>query len=272
VTRLFDRTLDTLEERGLARAASPYRLTEVGKRARLAGLGAHSCVRLREATSNWPTGLLGDLAGIELLHEEATDVIASTLFEAEEVLEGGLWFRRTATSEADRVAVIRSLRSGKRFWPYDDALFASDTTILSAWISGAGFEELGAIPPVFRRGLFGGSNTGERAADAAELLGRLSYPAAWTWSAVTAMLGQQGEVLPHWLRRAIEYGVPGRVGVELIERVALTRAGAVAVGSVLSDSWEVAVDELLDLVPEDVGSWQLSETDAERLFEWREGL
>ncbi len=268
VVRLFDRTLRTLEDRGLARAASPYRLTDAGERARLAGLGAFSCVRLRNAVASWPDGLLPDLAGIRVLDDVAASAIASTLFEAEEVLEGGLWFRRAASTETDRVAIIRNLRSGRRSWPYDDSHFLADTSMLASWMRGGSYEELGRVPPIFRRGMFGGSDVGERAADAAELLGRLSYPAAWTWSAINAMLGEAGEAVPGWIRRSIEYGVPGHVAVELVEQVGLSRSGAVAVASLVSPDWDEAVDELIDLALEDLPA-DVSDTDRERLLDWR---
>jgi hypothetical protein len=269
VVRLFDRTLETLEDRGLARAASPYRLTDAGERARLAGLGAFSCVRLRNAISNWPGGFLTDLVGVSALDDEFASAIATTLFEAEEVLEGGLWLRRVASTEAERVAVTRSLRSGRRSWPYEDENFIADTAMLTAWIRGDAYEALGRIPPIFRRGMFGGTDAGKRAADAAELLGRLSYPAAWTWSAVSAMLGVAGESLPPWIRRSIEYGVPGHVGVELIEQVGLTRSGAVAAASLVSSDWDRAADALMDLALDDLAPGLVADSDLERLLDWQ---
>jgi hypothetical protein len=84
---------------------------------------------------------------------------------------------------------MRALTQGVRDWPYIDELFGVDLELLTGWISGRSYVELGQLAPQFPRGLFAGDNDGERASDAAEYVNRLSYPASWTWSGALAIVG-----------------------------------------------------------------------------------
>jgi hypothetical protein len=267
VTAMFDDVLKSLEERGLARASSPYRLTEWGRRARLAGLGANSCIRLRRTVGDWSNELLGQLAATWVLTEELAELISATVFETEEVLESGLWFKRTARTDAERFSMLKGLRAGRREWPYADPWFAADLRMFTAWLLGSSYQEIGQLAPVFKAGSFKGSDSGDRAADAAEHLGRLSYPAAWTWSAASAMLGPLGEQMPFWIRRSVEHGLPSRVASELYDRVGLSRSGSVAVAQVLDDDWSVALQELADFTIDDL-PLDLTQIDLDRLDTW----
>ncbi len=270
---LLQNLLDDLREAGLAEAASPYRLTEVGRRARLAGLGPRSCLRLHQLIEGSVVRpeLFASLVDSSELSQEAALALARLSFEAVEVLEASLWFRRSpAKSESDRVSVLRDLSEGKRDWPYGDELYEVDVRILASWIGGSSYEELASLAPVFARGLFSGEELGNRAADAAEHLGRLSYPAAWSWSAAVAMLGSDGESVPNWIRRGIEFGVPSESATQLVSLFGLSRTGAVLLSRATSPSWIFASSMIRELTESDFDRIGLTQTDTWTVLERRD--
>jgi len=241
------RTMSNLETYGFAQAASPYRLTTLGERARLAGLAPRSCLRLDNALSDELRETLIGLVDVTRISSDAATAIAALLLETEEVLERTLWFRRaTAGAEGvDPVFLLRELATARRDWPRSEQMFQVDLVLLAQWIGGSKFVELGTIPPTFRKpALFSATTPSARAAEAAEYFGNISYAASWTWAAALAMLGEAGEILPHWIRGAIEHGVPTEAAVELIERAEVSRDGAVIISNALADDW-VTVEVLL---------------------------
>jgi hypothetical protein len=264
--------LEELEDQGFALAASPYRLTGLGVRSRLAGLGMTSCLRLERAVARWSTDYIAHLQGVAALSGDDARNIAQLIFEAEEVLENGLWMRRSFRTDRDRWLFLRSARSGTDGWPYEQALFEVDLGLLAAWIGGASYSDLAQLAPTFERGLFSSSNDGERAADAAELLGRLSYPASWAWLGAVALLGDRVEAMPRWIRTAIEHGVPSEVAVKIVEEIGLARPAAVGLSELVSHDWETASDELREIPVEQlVLVHSLSPDDLRRLDDWRTG-
>jgi hypothetical protein len=67
---------------------------------------------------------------------------------------------------------------------------------------------------VFSKGSFSGDSQAGRASGAAELLGRLSYPASWAVNAVRALASDL--TIPGWLSAAAHFGVPSQTGAALI--------------------------------------------------------
>jgi hypothetical protein len=262
--------LEDLEDRGFAIAASPFRLTGLGQRSRLAGLGTASCARLDRALTQWSAEYLRQLTAVPVLDAEGAETLARLVFEAEEVLENGLWARRSFASDRDRWMFFRTARAGFTDWPYGDELYEIDVQLLTAWITGEPFSAIADLAPTFPRGLFSAKTPGERAADASELVGRLAYPAAWAWLGSIAMLGDRVETVPGWIRAAIESGVPSEVAVRIVEEVGVARPAAVALSKLLSVEWDMAVQELLDFGFEDLDqAGALSPDDLRRLSDWR---
>ena len=263
----FDDILEELERSGLARAASPLQLTSLGRRARLAGMGPASCLRLAALV-----GRLGEskaLAAFEGTSEISLDfasIISALAFETEEVIEWSLWFRSLRTRGEQEVQIFRDLTFGALDWPYDDPIFMTDIELLSSWIVGMSYSELAQIPPIFGgRGIFGSSDLGKRSADAALQMGRIAYPSSWAWGAATAIMGEDGEALPTWIRHGIEFGVPTETAVELIRNFGISRASSVALSSVLSPNWSSAEAELLDLGESDLRALGVTEIDRRML-------
>lgn len=244
--------LDDLESIGLAEAASPYHLTSLGRRSRLAGISPESCLRLSaEVRMLAENDFFSDLVGITEITDDLANVLASLVMETEEVIEHSLWFRKLRLPDDEaKVTVLRGLMSGMREWPNEEANYRYDLEMLSSWLLGISYADLAQIPPVYSgrgRGIFASTNSGRRASDAAEQMGRLSYPASWAWGAVVAMLGEKGDELPGWIRRAIELGVPTETSVELVRALGLSRAGATRLNTVLSSSWDLGEAELMDI-------------------------
>lgn len=241
--------LSDMESQDLIRAASPFKLTATGARARLAGLGPRSCTRLLRALSERQYAALA-LVGVQRITTVMSTELARLMFEAEELLEQSLWLRRLASDPQVRLGAQRATMLGTRPWPEEDPLFEVDVDFLAKWVLGATYEELADLVPVFKRGLFSGSNASDRASDAAEQVGRLAYPASWCWSAIRALLGDQGDSLPFWMRDAIELGVPTETATRVILDFGVSRTGAMQLGEVLPPSWEQAVEVLFFEVDE----------------------
>jgi replicative superfamily II helicase len=267
VTELFEESLEELEARGLARAASPFEVTELGRRARLAGLSPGSCLRLHSAARegrHW----LGELAVISSIDGPASLLLAGLLFEAEEVLTQGMWLRRTGKDESIQLAILRQLDAGSRPWPRDDALYRADVELLGKWIAGTSYVDLGGDAPTFPRGMFSSKTASGRAADAAELFGRVAFTAAWAYSGVRAMMGDAGDLLPSWVRQSIEFGVPSATAVLLVREGGLTRDGAVRLAPSIDSDPQVALDELRDWSLEDLESLGLRRADAAKVMDF----
>ena len=113
VVNLFEELLEDLEDAGLVRAGSPYSLTRIGERARLAGLGPRSCVRLHRSVSEryaaFPGRVVAQTLTKEIIRERLASQIAALLFETEETLEQSLWFRRLKLEEAAKTRYLRDL-------------------------------------------------------------------------------------------------------------------------------------------------------------------
>lgn len=259
-----------MEFGGLVRAASPLSLTELGERARLAGLGSGSCLRLQRLLTeeNQLLPIVDDQTRTySNLSEDAAAAIAFTVLQTEETLEQTLWFRRLPVDGRTKGDVLRRLSSGERAWPdTNDTLFAADFRMMTEWILGRSFEELGEVAPIFERGLFSSTDPAKRAADAADFLGRLAYPASWSWSAALAMADAE---LPTWVRRAIEWGVPSATAVSLIETRGLSRRGAGLIASqARSDLFGEDIDALFsEWSPQDVVGLGLTRSDMDRVLQ-----
>jgi hypothetical protein len=104
-----------------------------------------------------------------------------------EVVEKGLWLRRTYRDDKSRTAAIFGLENATIGWPDRDEIFQADVGLLAGWLRGASFTDLGAMAPVFSKGIFSKPDPADRASDAAGLLGRLAYPASWAMNAVRAL-------------------------------------------------------------------------------------
>jgi helicase len=94
----------SLVESGLAEVGSPFQLTELGQRARLAGIGPASCLRLASALQRIgleeSVATLQEAARVNLLMSR---VIGELLFETEEVMEHSLWLRRQGFQDGELV-------------------------------------------------------------------------------------------------------------------------------------------------------------------------
>ncbi len=265
ILRLFDDAVEHLEERELIRAASPYRLTTQGRRAQLTGLGGATCQRLGHILETDQAGWLQDLRDRTSIDTPVARSIARLLFQTEEVLEQGLWLRRLPGDERVRLAVFLQLVSGRRNWPDGEELFEVDISLLSAWIAGSTYSELAALAPRFARGSFSGGDDEARTADAAEWVGRVTYPAGWCWSGIRMLSDRGEEAIPAWIRSGIEFGVPSESCAQLMLATGISRTGAVALGRTLPSAWSSARPKLADLDYADIRSVGLTEGDARRI-------
>lgn len=269
ITDNLKQVIERLEGRELIIAGSPYRLTQLGNRARLAGLSAFSCQRIDRLTSlPTPAFNLGVLEGVVGIEPENAHEIVSAVFQALEMLECSLWLRRTGDSDQVRTDILRSIESGERDWPYDDELFKSDIALLALWITGADFAGIASRAPLFDRGLFQ-DKPGTRAADAADYIVNVAGQAAWVWSAITVMLEEQYPSIPLWIRRAIELGIPTEFGTEVMVRADLSRAGGLLLSERFPSAWDEGKPHLLETTSTDLRHMGLSQADASRFRAWR---
>lgn len=277
ITTTLAESLEILEKQGFVRSASPYALTSLGARARLAGLSPASCLRLHAAIRRFEPPRFADLLGA--LDEEAeitsdsAAIICALIFETEEVLQNSLWYRKLRPRPGlDKVRVLGDVTSGARPWPYEDPIFQSDIELMRGWIRERSYVDIGEEAPLFERGVFSTQHPGTRAADAAEYLGRLSYSAAWSWSAALTMLGPLGDEFPSWVRRSVEWGVKSETAVELMTNLGLSRSGAAGLGAVLGPSWAEALPVIEDFTEEDLELAGISNADQVRFMQRRERL
>lgn len=252
-----------LEGQGLIVAGSPYRLTASGARARLAGMSVRSCLRLAASVAGPARQLLAGIEGTVELNPDECRALARLAFDAVEVVEQGLWLRRTYRDERSRAAAVFALENAAINWPDDDAIFQADVALLAGWLRGVGLPDLGALAPSFDRGIFSKAASADRASDAAELLGRLSYPASWAMNAVRAMADDL--TLPGWLSAAVQLGIPSQTGVALITERGLSRDGALRLARHLPPQWNEArpaLDDIGEAAAREIG---LTRADAARL-------
>ena len=181
VVQYISSQLQELEDQGIAQAASPYKLTSLGQRIRLAGMSPESCLRIARRLEEWPIDtFVASFKALTELQRDNANIIAQLAFEAVEVLEGSLWFRRQRIGQNQQPRTIKELISGEMPWPYLDDTFQVDIALLSGWISGSSYPELGRVPPVFKgRSAFCSSNDALRTSDAADQIARISYAASW---------------------------------------------------------------------------------------------
>jgi hypothetical protein len=227
-------------------------------------------VRINRAINQPPRLLdLRLLAVSDVVDEERAEVMTRLVFEAEEVLQCGLWFRRLG-KEQHKLTVLRQLAHDERDWPYGENLFERDVRLLSMWITGASFEAIADEAPRFDRGIFSDDDPASMASDASEFISDIAQKAGWGWSGVVAILGERDFSLPTWLRRAIEFGLPSQTAVELVLRTGLSRPGALRLASFLPAGWEQAETLARELNTADLNQFGLTSADGHRLVEWHE--
>ncbi|WP_143465904.1 hypothetical protein [Kribbella sp. ALI-6-A] len=275
VVSLIDRALSDLERDGFALAASPYRLTERGATARLTGLSPASAARVSEAVALGADSWMQDLAGLRTLDPGMAAQIAQLVFEASEVIQHSLWFRREAgSSQAGKLSTMLRFNSESRHRRTESDTFAADIALFSSWIAGDSYMQLANKAPIFKNAnsLFGGSNETKRTSDAAEYVGKLTYPAAWVWSGAVIVGKEHGLDIPAFVKSSIEYGVQSEAAAQLITRGHLTRGGAVFVARECGDEWENVSDQIGDEAQLELFSSGLTSLDYERLRDLGERL
>jgi replicative superfamily II helicase len=267
IVRTIDSALRDLERRGLALAASPYKATPLGRRVSLGGLSAPSAIRLNRALDRQRDGWLAELPGLHSISYRQAISLAALLFETTEVLEHGLWLKRNSSRRNEDLDVLTQLCDGQMRWPYDHDLYSTDIELLALWISGSSYSEIADAAPVFPRvqSLFGGTEASKRSSDSAEYVGRLAYPAGWTWSAARVLLGDLGENLPAFLRHAVEQGAPNETACVLLSRAGVTRPAALKISQLFGSDWSLCVPQLLDFELQDAVAHGITESDRERL-------
>lgn len=272
VINLFSSAFDDLQRHGLARAASPLRLTELGRRVRLGGLAPLSAVQLNTAVSAQREGWLSDLGDVDELDEVACQNLAALVLQSAEVLVNSLWMRRLTSKDEVKAQVLEELLVGRRKWPVHDDVYEADISLMSLWLQGASYEDLArAAPPSHNaQAMFGGKDIHKLVSDAADYIGRLTYAASWTWSAARVLLGEtkQGQI-PGFIRQALEFGVPSETAAHLVQSWELTRPGAIAVARMTNARWDIAKDLIAELDEDAAASLDLTRLDVERLEELR---
>jgi hypothetical protein len=263
VVATIDQMFRYLEGQGLIVAGSPYRLTESGARARLAGMSVRSCLRLATRVTGPSRQLLAGIEEAAKLNPDECHALARLAFDTVEVVEQGLWLRRTYRDDKSRTAAVFGLENATIDWPDHDEIFQADVALLASWLGGSSFTDLGALAPVFSKGIFSKDSPADRASDAAELLGRLSYPASWAMNAIRALASDL--TLPGWLSAAVQLGVPSQTSAALISERGLSRGGALLLASELPPRWndaKPALDDISEAAAREIG---LTRADAARL-------
>ncbi|MET8893546.1 DEAD/DEAH box helicase [Streptomyces albogriseolus] len=272
IAELVQMSLRDLEERGLAVAGSPFSLTPFGAKARLTGLSAPTITRLGqqvdEAVDEWLPDLL---FATEIAPDQAHN-ISRLLFQSFEMMEGGLWTRKIR--QDDRLQMMKDLASGSVVWPDGDPAFEADVSLLASWILGRSYTAIAQEAPTAenKRSLFGSRDISARVSDTADYLGKLTYPAAWVWSAVRVLAGTLGEALPAFIRDGIELGVPSEGAVRLLNEVGISRPAALAITSRAGSSWSQVVDWLRFTTDGEIRELHITRLDLQRLIPFRATL
>lgn len=273
VLALIDDALHDLEDQGMALAGSPYQLTSRGVGARLTGLSVPSVLRLEKAIKRGQDGWLRLLVGINALSAEIAAQIAQLVLESLEAAGQSLWLRRASTTPAGRFEALARFADGDDEAFLSSAEYNADIQLLASWMMGWSYIDLARIAPTFQHAnaLFGGRDESKRTSDATEYVGKLTYPASWTWTGATVLAGDLGEAFPSFIRSAIELGVPSEGASVLVRRAGVTRPTALAVASVAGSSW-AGVQEWLLADGFDSDASGFTEADRGRLSALRERL
>jgi superfamily II DNA/RNA helicase len=274
VVNLFEDALSDLEQRGYALAASPYQLTTRGRTARLTGLSAPTVFRLEQAIERSKQGWLLDLPGIRTVSPELAAHIARLVLESVEVVQNTVWLRRTTGSEEGKWDALRRFTQGDDRNFYDSTEYRIDVELLSSWILGKSYVEIARSAPIFERAnsLFGGRNEPKRTSDAAEYVGKMTYPASWVWSGARILSGESGEQWPAFIRNAIDLGLPSEAATQLVTNAFVTRSAALAVSALTGPDWNVAREWLMDDIEGVIDPLNLTTLDRERILGLRERL
>jgi len=272
LVRMIDESLVDLDRRRFALAASPYRLTGRGERARQTGLSVSTFERLERTFSRQPdwVGALGrDLT----LAGDSARIVARLIFESTEAIQCGLWMRSQG-SETDQLRALEDLTSGARTWPTNDRLFQADVGLLRGWLLGHSYGQLAAEAPMLGHAsrLFGGTEVPKRTSDATEYIGKLGYPATWVWSGARIVGRPATDAWPSYIRGCIEYGVPTEAGVRLIEEGRVSRATALSLGALCGPGWTDTVEWLIERGEAQMGPAGVSTADRLRLLRLRDRL
>jgi replicative superfamily II helicase len=272
VSGLFSTALNDLEQNGYALAASPYRLTIRGERARMTGLAARSVLRLERAVEQRGDSL-ESYANQQELTPEMAQSIAQLLFEGLEVIEHGLWLRRNSSTDLSKVRAMLRLTAGDEEM-HESPDYQVDVRLFSAWLMGASYTEIARLAPVYDRAnaLFGGTDEPKRTSDATEYIGKLTYPATWVWSGLRVLAGEVGDTLPSFMRQSIEFGVPTEGAAMLAARGAVTRPAAMHVTSVAGSDWDGIADWLRTATPDEVMALDMTALDLQRILALRERM
>ena len=250
VAGLTGEVLKSLERSGFALAASPYRLTESGERARVTGLSSGSVARLNRVVSagDQPGGWIDGLRSAHALGEAERSSVAATVFESVEAFSSSLWLRRHFKQDGARTEYLMSFAAGDADDHLSDPLFWSEVSLVSGWVAGKPFADLHELLPVFGgNGLFGSAEPSSRVSDVAEYVAKIAYPGSWTWSAAVSLLNADRAAPRPWISSCIEFGVPSETGVELISSWGISRPGAIRLSELSSPAWPHAIPILMDL-------------------------
>ncbi len=261
--QFVNQELEQLEQQGLALAASPYRLTALGRSVRLAGIGPRGCIRIVNRIGGAPrAALIEAFDGVSEISDTIARAITELVFETEEVLEKSLWIRRRHGDEESQLSAMEAVFGGTMEFPYRDPVLQVELSMFAGWIRGVDLISLGTSVPQFPgRGAFTSDDIGKRTSDVSEYISRISYPAAWAWGGVVALLGQDGTRLPAWIRRAIELGVPSETAVGLAKSTGMSRDGCCKLARNLSPEWTTARVRISDLTEEDLAELGLTSFD-----------
>ncbi|MFD4992084.1 DEAD/DEAH box helicase [Cellulosimicrobium cellulans] len=246
VSSLFSSTLRDLEVRGFARASSPFRLTDAGEKARLTGLSAPSVSRLAAfLRDSADEPIFGVGPSTSLISQDEAFAVATLSFQSLESLRRSLWMRRAKGKSLTEFQLLREIAEGAREWPDSSELHA-DIVLLSSWLAGKPYSEIANLAPRVSRAnsLFGGNDLEKLTSDAAEYIGQVTYPALLTWSAAIVLHAESLGRAPSFVRQAIEFGVPSASGVYLVEKIGLTRTGAIVVSEECGPVWSDALRTL----------------------------
>ncbi|SDU17862.1 DEAD/DEAH box helicase [Jiangella alkaliphila] len=271
VEGLTQTVLESLEDRGFAVAASPYRLTDRGERARLTGLNPQSVVRLETTLAAGKSGWLPTLADAVELTGAQREQVARTIYESSETMANTLWLRRARKTETARSSYLAEFARMRADEHLDSDIFWAEVSALVLWIAGETLDAIAETMPTFgHTGLFGSSDRSSRVSDVAEYVSRIGYPGSWTWTAAhTLMRELHGLSSPTWISDAIEYGAPTETAVNLQRSGGLSRPGALHLAAALGPSWDTAAE----LLRQDDGlDVELTAVDQDRLRNLRASL
>ncbi|WP_165368352.1 DEAD/DEAH box helicase [Phytoactinopolyspora endophytica] len=273
VTYIVDQLMCHLETDGYAVAGSPLRATARGSIAQLTGLSLPAVHRLSLAVERGRDGWMSQLPGTMHLTSQVAELVARMTFEAPEVFQHGLWFRRNAKAADawDALSRFAYQADTEHLGSTDHEL---DIQLFTDWLMGASYARLAEMADVAQAAtaLFGGQDESKRISDATEYIGKLVYPASWVWSGAQIVAGELGDTFPSFIRGAIEYGVPNETCVQLIERGRLTRRAALTISGLSDAGWDEATTWLLGDGNVDDAAALLTRADGERLRDLRDAL